>query len=238
MDFGDTGTISIDLADLAAANMGAAVICVVVASFLGKNRLIFFVLGLLFGPLALAILIGSSILGKIFGGFLRREEGSDAVTRATPETRGSAPRSRREEEERERIRGLIQGARDRKSAATSAATGDSMMSVMGGLARSLGKEEELRKILERASQPQSGSTRPGPPRTAAKGSGGLPSRARREEPETRVEREARRSKEAAAETRARDESHRRRHSKMPASGLSPDDPEFLRGYRPKNNRIP
>ncbi len=216
-----------DFINLGVENIGPAVLCAVAASFLGLSRALFFVLGLIFGPVAFVLLIGGFIFSKI----MKRgaAERSDAVTRATPQTRGSESNLN----ERQRIQALLQRVRDREEARKSGADPEGALGgLLGGAARLAGKEKELQEALEKASRtrPDGGSS--GIPSTRSAG------RAQTASHQNRDERATQRRAEADARTKARQASHHARHSKMPSAGLSPDDPNFLRGYRPKNNRIP
>ncbi|MDD2867979.1 hypothetical protein [Neomegalonema sp.] len=225
---------------MAAGNIGPAVICAVAAGFLGLSRILFFILGMIFGPLAFGLLIGGFIFSKMLGGGSSAPGRSDAVTRATPQTRGQTPGATRapqgqgrEQTERQKIQALLQGLRERERAQKSGSGPEAALGgVLGGMARLAGKEKELKEALEQASRTRPETDSAGVPSTRSAG------RAQTASHQTRDERAAQRRAEADARTKARQASHHARHSKMPSAGLSPDDPNFLRGYRPKNNRIP
>lgn len=125
-----------------------------------------------------------------------------------------APR-RKDSAEQARLRGLLEQMRSKEAAQKRIGSEDTAKRLVGGIVKALGGEKD-REVLNR------------PPASGKRGGAEL----------TREERAARRTSDAEARSRSRRESHERRHAKMPSSGLSPDDPEFLRGYRPKTNRIP
>lgn len=212
-------------------NFPIAIFAAGLAVFFKKSVPFYFVIGLLFGPWSLIFLVLSAV-------FLRSGESPksapyDRTSRATPETRGAQTLTARrqveasqarEGAERERIRGLLQEMRSRESQKRGD-SGETSTRLLSAAARALGKEAELEALMK---PPASGRKSETSPRSAAQtASSG-----------TRDERAARRASDAEARARSRRESHERRHSKMPASGLSPNDPNFLRGYQPKNNRIP
>lgn len=226
---------------LTSNNLPVAIFAAVIAVFVKRSAIFYFILAMLFGPLALLVLFASAFFLSASKPGTVDQAARDRLTRATPETRGAqtvSDRRRakdaqsREQGERERIRGLLQEMRKHEA---NKGSGEASTGFLTGVARVLGKEAELDALMK----PPASGRREASGASAARESSparGV-SRASERAP-TAEERASRRAAEAEARARSRRESHERRHSKMPSSGLSPDDPNFLRGYRPKNNRIP
>ena len=204
-----------------AGNIGLAVVLTIGGIFAGRNPLLVFMLAAVgWWPVALAYVVFGFFAGK-----------AKTPPKIEPKAKSAAPRQNQSQNaDRSGTRDLLKQMREAEAArkrVESAALEPRSRDVFGGAtstggAGAVASGGVVAGLLNRAreatsaSQPQS-------------------SRERRES-EAATRRAAEADRRAAE--RARSADRRRAPPKTPPAGLSPNDPNFLRGYRPKNNRIP
>ena len=209
-----------------AGNIGLAVVLTIGGIFAGRNPLVVFMLAAVgWWPVALAYVAVGFFFGKA-----RTPPKIDPNVKL-PAARQSLTRSH-EAADRSGTRDLLKQMREAESArkrVESAAPEPRSRDAFGGSTSTGGAGASggvVAGLLNRAREATGGS---------AGGTQPQGSRERRE-----AESATRRAAEAdrRAAERARMTERRRAPTKAPPAGLSPNDPNFLRGYRPKNNRIP
>ncbi len=208
-----------------AGNIGLAVVLTIGGIFAGRNPLLVFMLAAVgWWPVALAYVVFGFFAGK-----------AKTPPKIEPKAKSAAPRQNQSQNaDRSGTRDLLKQMREAESArkrVESAAPEPRSRDAFGGAtstggAGAIASGGVVAGLLNRAREATGGSAGASQPQS---------SRERRES-EAATRRTAEADRRAAE--RARSADRRRAPPKTPPAGLSPNDPNFLRGYRPKNNRIP